>query len=565
MSSGTWRNSPVSYGYGWKRCNGRGACTEISRASGNSYMLQSGDVGYEIESVVTATNRSGSATATTAPTAAVTPPVPGNTTVPAIAGTAVVGDTLAVSNGKWSNGPTSYTYSWRDCNAGGTGCTAIVGAAGSTYALQASDVGHSVDAVVTALNAGGSASAAAGATGVVSAATPVDPLVTSAPTNTVAPVVTGAAVQGQALAVSNGSWNGTPTSYSYQWQLCASAANCADISGATAAGYVLTPLDVGDTVRAQVTATNSAGSTSVNSSSTATIGAGITSSAGTSCAGVAGGGVVSQSSLDGCGFPSMDSTGPAAGTSFTGSSGFTASTAGRVYSGLNVDGEITITASNVTIENSNITDVDPDSAAIQVASNVTGVQIVNDSIHGTNAIQSGSLAFAVSYFGSSITGVTIDHTNFYDGDRILAGYGTVTNSYCLGGAAFDSSSGSLEHDECIYTDGDAPGIRAIHDTLINANPAQTAAIFVDNPGFGGGGTAGTVDVENSVLAGGDYCIYGGASSSGPAHTGPVTITGNRFARLYYNTCGQYGPDAYMPADTVWSGNVWDDTGQALAS
>ena len=564
MSSGTWTNSPASYTYGWKRCSGLGGCNTISRASSNSYVLQSSDVGHEIESVVTASNKSGSATATTESTAVVVPLAPNITAPPTIVGTATAGDTLTVSNGKWSNGPTSYTYSWRDCNGTGSGCTAITGATSSAYVLQASDVSHTLVAVVVAGNAGGSTSAVSSATTLVESAAP--DILTSAPTNTRAPVVTGAAVQGQALAVSNGSWNGTPTSYSYQWQRCMSAASCSDIPGATSAGYVLTPLDVWDTVRAQITATNSAGSTSVDSSSTATVVAGTTSSStGTNCAGVAGSGVVSQGSLDGCGFPSMDSTGPAAGTSFTSSSGFTASTAGKVYNGLNVDGGITITASNVTIENSNITDVDPDSAAIQIASNVTGVQIINDSIHGTNAVQSGALAFAVSYFGSVINGVTIDHTNFYNGDRILAGYGTVTNSYCLGGAAFDSSGGSLEHDECIYTDGDAPGIRAIHDTLINANPAQTAAIFVDNPGFGGGGTAGTVDVENSLLAGGDYCIYGGASSSGPAHTGPVTVTGNRFARLYYNTCGQYGPDAYMPADTLWSGNVWDDTGQALSN
>jgi hypothetical protein len=280
------------------------------------------------------------------------------------------------------------------------------------------------------------------------------------------------------------------------------------------------------------------------------------------CAGARGSGVVSQSALDGCGFPSMDSTGPAAGTTFTNSSGFTASTAGHVYNGLDVSGSIYISASNVTIENSDITDVDPNSAAIQVAANVTGVQIINDSIHGTNAVQSGSLAFGVSYWGSSITGVTINDTNFYNGDRILVGYGTVTNSYCMGGAQFDGSGGSLEHDECIYTDGDAPGIVVKHDTLLNPND-QTAAIYVDNPDNGGGGVDGTVDIEDNLLAGGDYCIYGGDGTGGTVHTGPVTIENNRFSRLFFSSCGLYGTDAYMPPDTTWSGNVWDDTNKTV--
>ena len=268
---------------------------------------------------------------------------------------------------------------------------------------------------------------------------------------------------------------------------------------------------------------------------------------------------MSQSSLDACGFPSMDTTGPPTGTKFTYSAGFTASTPGAVYDALNVHGGISITASNVTIENSHITDVNSDNSAINIAPGVTSVKILHDSIHGTNAVQSGSLAFAVSYYGSSLDGVTIDHTNFYNGDRILAGYGTVANSYCFGGAHFSSSGGDLEHDECIYTDGAAPGIRAIHDTLINANPDQTAAIFVDNPAYGGGGVNGTVDVEDSLLAGGDYCLYGG-DGSGTPHTGPVTIENNRFSRVYWPNCGQYGTHAYFAdAVTKWSGNVWDDT------
>ena len=259
----------------------------------------------------------------------------------------------------------------------------------------------------------------------------------------------------------------------------------------------------------------------------------------------------------------MNTTGPPAGTQLTNSGGFTASTPGAVYNALNVSGGIYIAANNVTIQNSVVTEVNPDSAAIQVASGVTGVHINYTSIHGTNAVQSGSLAFAVSYFGSALNGVTLDHDNFYNGDRILAGYGTVTNSYCLGGAHFNTSSGSLEHDECIYTDGGAPGIRAIHDTLINANPDQTAAIFVDNPDFGGGGTNGTVDVENSILAGGDYCLYGGAGRS-TAHTGPVTVINNRFTRIFYANCGDYGPDVHFTRGvTTWSGNVWDDTSQAI--
>ncbi len=281
---------------------------------------------------------------------------------------------------------------------------------------------------------------------------------------------------------------------------------------------------------------------------------------GGNCVGVAGSHRVDQAALDRCGSPSTNTTGPSAGARLINSGGFTASTPGAVYSGLNVRGAIHISANNVTIENSNITDVDPNNAAIQVARGVTGTQINYTSIHGTNTGQSGALAFGVANYGSTLNSLTMNHDSFYNGDRILTGYGTVTNSYCLGGSNF-SSSGGLEHDECIYTDGSAPGIRAIHDTLLNPN-SQTAAVFVDGPQSGGGGVDGTVDIEDSILAGGDYCLYGGGEN--PAHTGPETIIGNRFSRLYSAACGQFGTHAHFPSSGVtWSGNVWDDTSQSV--
>ena len=267
--------------------------------------------------------------------------------------------------------------------------------------------------------------------------------------SSVSSVVSGASTQDQVLSASTGSWSNSPGSYGYQWQDCnSSGAGCASIGGAPANSYTLAAGDVGDTVRVVVTATNAGGSGTASSAVTAVVASSSTggtggTATGTDCSGSPGSKTVSQSALDACGFPSMNTTGPPAGTQLTNSNGFTASTAGAVYNALNVNGGITITANNITIENSNVTDVNDNNAAIQIARGVTGTQIDYDSIHGTNAVQSGSLSFAVWNFGSTINSVVIDHTNFYNGDRILAGYGTVTNSYCLGSANF-SNSGGLE-------------------------------------------------------------------------------------------------------------------------
>jgi fibronectin type 3 domain-containing protein len=94
---------------------------------------------------------------------------PQSTTAPAISGTAQQDQTLQVSNGAWSNNPTSYAYEWRRCDSGGAGCTAIPAATAASYTLVSADVGATIVAAVTASNGGGSSTAPTAATAVVQA------------------------------------------------------------------------------------------------------------------------------------------------------------------------------------------------------------------------------------------------------------------------------------------------------------------------------------------------------------------------------------------------------------
>jgi len=91
---------------------------------------------------------------------ATAPPV--NTGLPIIIGVAQVGQTLTTTDGSWTQSPTGFTYQWQL-----DGTTNIVGATSSTYVIQASDVGHTLNSVVTATNAFGSASASSLPTAVV--------------------------------------------------------------------------------------------------------------------------------------------------------------------------------------------------------------------------------------------------------------------------------------------------------------------------------------------------------------------------------------------------------------
>lgn len=78
---------------------------------------------------------------------------PVNTVLPAITGTATLGQVLTVSNGTWDNSPSSYAYQWKRDG------TDIVGATASTYTIVLADSGHLLSCVVTATGGGGSTAA----------------------------------------------------------------------------------------------------------------------------------------------------------------------------------------------------------------------------------------------------------------------------------------------------------------------------------------------------------------------------------------------------------------------
>lgn len=96
---------------------------------------------------------------------------------------------------------------------------------------------------------------------------PVTITVWSAVSNSVAPAITGSAVQGVTLSVSNGTWAGSPApSFTYQWKRAG-----APIGGATASTYVLVGADVGSAITCTATGSNGFSNASATSSATATV------------------------------------------------------------------------------------------------------------------------------------------------------------------------------------------------------------------------------------------------------------------------------------------------------
>jgi alpha-tubulin suppressor-like RCC1 family protein len=112
-------------------------------------------------------------------------------------------------------------------------------------------------------------------------ASPTETVTEALPQNTVRPTLSGNLAPGFVITANPGTWTGSPTpTYTYNWLRCTSQvntssvstpANCLTILGQTGPTYTLTFDDANRFVVAEVSGTNSAGSTSFWTSSTALV------------------------------------------------------------------------------------------------------------------------------------------------------------------------------------------------------------------------------------------------------------------------------------------------------
>jgi len=232
---GTWNGVPEpDLTYEWVRGG-----VVIPDEESPTYDVAVTDAGSTIACRVTATNPGGSAVA--ASNAQTVPAVaaPVNTVAPSIAGPSrpSIGTTLTCRSGTWTGAPTpTYATEWlRD------GLLIPMGY-GTTYVVQAADVGSTIACQVTAENVVGDQTVASSNTRVLD----------GAPVNTVLPRVVVASGStwsvGGTANCNRGSWvNGT--SYGYQWMRDGNP-----IPGATAQTYVLDTTDAGASISCEVTA-----------------------------------------------------------------------------------------------------------------------------------------------------------------------------------------------------------------------------------------------------------------------------------------------------------------------
>jgi hypothetical protein len=90
-----------------------------------------------------------------------------------------------------------------------------------------------------------------------------------------------------------------------------------------------------------------------------------------------------------------------------------------------------------------------------------------------------------------------------------------------------------------------------HNTiLVGASHSYAIGLFADY------GQQANRLIDNNLLAGGNYALYGGDAADRT-----IQVTANRFSPAYYPHGGHYGPTAHYnphgPANT-WYANFWDN-------
>ena len=242
---GVWNDQgegPLSYSYSWERCNG--TCSAITGASGSTYTLTSADVGDTLSVDVTATTVYGGTAWVGVASPTITWPVqPVNTVAPtASTGHYYVGQTLTSTDGTWTGDmPMTFTYRW--VRETGGNYTVIDGATGPTYTLIGSDIGYSVQVLVTAHTPYTSTEQASALSPTITV--PADPVLGDQHPALDAP----AYYVGQTVSITSpGTWTGDgPITYSYEWYRCELVApyECVQIDGVTGTTYTLQSSDIG--------------------------------------------------------------------------------------------------------------------------------------------------------------------------------------------------------------------------------------------------------------------------------------------------------------------------------
>jgi phage baseplate assembly protein gpV len=228
---------------------------------------------------------------------------------------------------------------------------------------------------------------------------------------------------------------------------------------------------------------------------------------------------------------------------------------GAVLQGLSIPYNVDVTGSNVTIKDVKvIATADDFGVSLRHTHNVT---VEDSDIYSTSA-GANLLTVGVKDIYGDATGTRVLGNNIWHTSTGVQIYtGLIEGNYI-----HDMGYADGDHLNGITTNGGIDALTIEHNTVFNSF-GQTDAISV----FEDFGVEANVLISGNLVAGGGYTVYGGQNPGGPQAYN-IRIVNNRFSTIYYSQAGYYGPvsdfDPGAPGN-VWSGNIWDTTGESISS
>jgi len=277
-STGTWNQTPLTYSYQWQNNPSGSAWQSISGAIYSTYTPPLGYSGTLLRCTVTATNSEGLIGSAAALDVTVSAPTPPPVTPPPVTPPPVTPP--PVTPPPVTPPPVQYTVTW-DANEGTGGGTTgpfnagvshtapIVTRSGFTFANWRNPLSGGDPIIVSA---GGSYTPTSNITFYAIWTAIAVPAIESIPVVTPSSGTAGVTQ----FSCTTGSWTGSPTSYTYQWQYNIAGSSWAPINGATSSTY--TPVSnyislYGQPLRCSVVAINAGGSSNPAASLSVTVNA----------------------------------------------------------------------------------------------------------------------------------------------------------------------------------------------------------------------------------------------------------------------------------------------------
>lgn len=255
------------------------------------------------------------------------------------------------------------------------------------------------------------------------------------------------------------------------------------------------------------------------------------------------------------GFPDAGSTGPRIRLTRKSTGNMSVRTDGTVIRGQDITGSLDVYANDVTVIDSRITSANW--WGVNLRPGYHGLRVLHSTITAVpgEGPDNGGVNYAVSNMGTSSVEVGWCDISVF-GNALSMGQGHLHDNYVHGIVPFRNNGGEWQHTDAVISGGGNRGRLVIrHNTLLNPVAVDRGAsaavgLFADT-----GHVSNTV-VDNNLLAGGAYALYGG----GDGATG-ITVTDNVFSTRYHPKSGFYGPVAAWNADgpgNVWRGNRFSD-------